>query len=135
MVHSARTLIDQDSESSFASESLVQRLRLQRSAKSVFVYGVGGKMTSIARSSVNVRLIPDHDDTPIAVSTLVLPQLTLYDDGLHAVQGSWKHIAGLRLADPDYLAADPVELILGADVGALIFRPGFRVGGPQEPMA
>ncbi|XP_076397821.1 uncharacterized protein LOC143266093 [Megachile rotundata] len=42
---------------------------------------------------------------------------------------------GLKLADPDYLAADPVELLLGADVYAHILRSGLRRGRDQEPVA
>lgn len=29
---------------------------------------------------------------------------------------AWSHLGGLELADPDYLASDPVELLLEVDV-------------------
>lgn len=42
---------------------------------------------------------------------------------------------GLELADPNFLAADPVEFLLDADVCALILEPSLRNSGVQEPVA
>lgn len=71
----------------------------------------------------------------MTVSALVLPRLTLYNGGFRAEQGTWAHLNGLELADPEFLAADPVDFFLGADVYTDILQPGLRRGGPQEPMA
>ncbi|KMQ90768.1 hypothetical protein RF55_9440 [Lasius niger] len=54
---------------------------------------------------------------------------------LKANRRAWTHLSGLELADLDFLAADPVEILLGADVYATILQEGLRKGGPQEPVA
>lgn len=133
--HIARALLDQGSEASLISESLVQRLKLPRSYSSISIFGVGGKLTGSARGQVNVELTARVGGSPRMVSALILPRLTLYDGGIRTTQRAWKHLAGLELADPDFLAADPVDLLLGADVYADILQSGLRRGGPLEPIA
>ncbi|EFN69810.1 hypothetical protein EAG_07634, partial [Camponotus floridanus] len=56
ILHSARALIDQGSESSLIAESLAQRLRLPRSSASVSIFGVGGVQTGRSRSLVTVSI-------------------------------------------------------------------------------
>jgi len=128
--HIARALLDQGSEASLISESLVQRLKLPRSYASISIFDVGGK-----RGQVNVELTARVGGSPKTVSALILPRLTLYDGGIRTTQRAWKHLAGLELADPDFLAADPVDLLLGADVNADILQSDLRRGGPLESIA
>lgn len=135
MLHPACALIDQGSESSLVSESLVQRLRLPRSAASVSIFGVGGVRTGRSRGLVTVTIFPHWEGTPLSVSALVFHQLTIYESSTRVDQRSWSHLSGLELADPDYLASDPVELLLGADVHAQIIQEGLRRGKTQEPVA
>jgi len=134
-VHTARALVDQGSESSLVSEALAQRLRLMRSPTSVAVYGVGGKQTGLARGQVALQIRSLCDGPLINVTALVFPRLTLYEGGIKAYRQAWTHIKGLELADPDFLAADPVDILLGADVYATILQEGLRRGKSQEPVA
>ncbi|KMQ84766.1 hypothetical protein RF55_17162, partial [Lasius niger] len=133
--HIARALIDQGSEASLVAESLAQRLRLQRSPTSVSVFGVGGKLTGVSRGLIDLEISSLGGSSPITVSALILPRLTLYNSGIRADRRAWKHLDGLELADPEFLASDPVELLLGAEVYASILQEGLLRGGPQEPMA
>ncbi|XP_039303484.1 uncharacterized protein LOC120357383 [Solenopsis invicta] len=133
--HVARALVDQGSESSLVSESLAQRLRLPRSASSVEVYGVGGVRTGVTRGLVTLRVSPRDGGSPMSISAYVFPRLTLYDSGVRADPSVWSHLRGLTLADPDFLAADPVEILLGADVYASILQSGLRKGGRGQPAA
>ncbi|XP_011687025.1 PREDICTED: uncharacterized protein LOC105449468 [Wasmannia auropunctata] len=133
--HTARALIDQGSESSLVSESLAQRLRLARAPSSVAVFGVGGVQTGLTRGLVNLRISPLAGGETMTVPALVFPRLTLYDSAIQADRGAWTHLSGLELADPEFLTADAVDLLLGADVYAAILQPGLVKGGPQEPMA
>ncbi|KMQ87531.1 hypothetical protein RF55_13163 [Lasius niger] len=68
------------------------------------------------------------------VLAVILPRLTLYSGGFCTNRRAWAHLDGLELADPEFLAADPVDL-LGADVCTDILQQGLRRGGPQEPVA
>ncbi|XP_025264482.1 uncharacterized protein LOC105257606 [Camponotus floridanus] len=133
-VHTARALVDQGSESSLVSEALAQRLRLGRSPTSVAVYGIGGKQTGLARGQVTLQIRSLCDGPLINVTALVFPQLTLYEGGIKADRRAWTHIHGLELADPDFLATDPVDILLGADVYAMILQEG-RQGKLREPVA
>lgn len=114
----ARALVDQGSETSLIAESLAQRLQIPRSPTSVSIFGVGGKMTGVARGQVNLEISACSGGSPMMVSALVLPRLTLYSGGSRAGAGTWKHLDGLELVDPKFLAADPMDLLLGADVYA-----------------
>lgn len=117
------------------SESLAQRLSLPRKATSISVVGVGGNRTGIARGQLNVVVSSREGRSPMTVSALILPQLTIYDGCYQAERRPWRHLAGLQLADPDFLATDPVDLLLGADVLSAILLPGLRRGGPLDPVA
>ncbi|KMQ84476.1 hypothetical protein RF55_17678 [Lasius niger] len=99
------------------------------------MYGVGGKMTGVARGLVDLNISPWKGGSPMTVSALILPQLTLYSGKFRTTRRAWAHLDGLELADPEFLAADPVDLLLGADVCADILQEGLRRGGPQEPVA
>jgi hypothetical protein len=69
------------------------------------------------------------------VSSLVMPRLSAYSGGTETGAVSWPHVEGLELADPDFFARDPVELLLGADAYAHIVLPDLRRGGTLEPIA
>jgi hypothetical protein len=120
------------------TESLAQKLKLPRSATSVSVYGVGGKLTAVARNSVAFKISPrDPRDggSTVSVSALILPQITIYNSGIRADGGAWSHLDDIDLANPDILAADLIELFFGAAVYADILLPGLRRGRPREPVA
>ncbi|XP_029676949.1 uncharacterized protein LOC115243835 [Formica exsecta] len=129
-----RALVDQGSEISLVAESLAQRLQLVRAPTSIAIVGVGGRSTG-ARGQVELALSPLRDGPPLRILAFILDRLTTTSGGLRADRHSWRHLDNLELADPDFFAADPVELFLGADVCADILQPGLRRGGRQQPVA
>ncbi|XP_025991647.2 uncharacterized protein LOC113004001 [Solenopsis invicta] len=54
---------------------------------------------------------------------------------MQADSTGWSHLAGLALADPDFLRADPVDILLSANVYAAILQTGLLKGGPGQPAA
>lgn len=48
---------------------------------------------------------------------------------------NWHHVADLNLADDDLLSADPIDIIIGADLYGAILLEGIRRGKPGEPIA
>ncbi|XP_029663035.1 uncharacterized protein LOC115235401 [Formica exsecta] len=134
VLHAVRALVDQGSEISLVAESLAQRLQLARAPTSIAIVGVGGRSTG-ARGQVELALSPLRDGPPLRVSAFILDRLTTTSGGLRADRHSWRHLDNLELADPGFFAADPVELLLGADVCADILQPGLRRGGRQQPVA
>ncbi|XP_029176332.1 uncharacterized protein LOC114944532 [Nylanderia fulva] len=71
----------------------------------------------------------------ITVNALVLPKLTIYAGGYNGGGQNWSHLQGLELADPDYRSADPVDILLGADVYGSILCQGLKKGNRHEPIA
>ncbi|XP_036140869.1 uncharacterized protein LOC118644969 [Monomorium pharaonis] len=134
-LHVFRALIDQGSESCLVTEALVQRLQLPRTRASVAIYGIGGVQTGSARGLVTLQVSPLGKGPTLSVPALVFPQLSIYEGTVEASTKTWNHLRGLELADPEFLATDPVDLLLGVDFIALTLLEGVRRGGPQEPVA
>ncbi|KMQ86917.1 gag-pol protein, partial [Lasius niger] len=133
--HRVRALIDSGSEVSLISEALTQRLQLQRTAAPVAILGIGGQRTVTSNGRVNMRLSSTAADFTMHLTALVLPRISAYGTRVKTAGGEWPHVHGLHLADPDFRAADPVELLLGADAFSQIIEKGLRKGGSRAPIA
>lgn len=133
--HAIRALVDPGSETSLIAESLTQRLRLPRTPASVAIFGVGGVQTGFSRGRVAVTVAARNGQFSLAISPLVLPAFSVYSGVVEHKSRSWPHVKDLELADPDFFARDPVELLLGAHAYASIVQPDLRQGGPLEPIA
>ncbi|XP_071582288.1 uncharacterized protein, partial [Temnothorax nylanderi] len=133
--HPVRVLIDQGSEVSIVAESLVQRLRLQRSRSAVSIFGIGGSKSGATRGKVTVSLTSVTTGATITAVAFVLPRLSLYQGSTTKSPATWPHLKGLPLADARFSAGDPVELLLGAEVCSTILEEGIRKGGPLAPIA
>ncbi|XP_071580189.1 uncharacterized protein [Temnothorax nylanderi] len=133
--HEVRALIDQGSEVSIVSESLVQRLRLPRSRTRVSIFGIGGSHSGSTRGKVSLNVASRTTGDSFTVVAFVLPRLSLYQGSTNKCSTTWPHLQGLPLADPRFAANDPVELLLGAEVCATILEDGLRRGEPQTPIA
>jgi len=125
--HSARALIDQGSEVSLISETLVQRLRLPRSQSTVSIFGIGGTRTGSSRGRVTLNVTSRVSGEELQVLAYILPRLSSYQGVTMKGKPSWPHIRGLQLTDPEFEANDRIELLFGAEVCSQIFQ-----GGPSE---
>lgn len=133
--HQARALIDPSSETSLASESLAQRLQLSRKSAAVTIFGVGGRKTATSNGRVQLTINSRVGPASFSISALVLPRLTAYGGKIDTDRNSWPHLQDLELADPDFLKQDPIDLLLGADVYAIVLQDGLRKGSLRSPMA
>lgn len=130
-----RALLDQGSTATLISENLAQSLRLQRRRCNLRVAGINDS-ASVARSTTTVLLSPTDGATPCyTVHTIVLPALTQYTPTRVACSGSWGHTQTLRLSDPEPFNADPIDLIVGADLYGMILREGTIREDSYEPTA
>ncbi|XP_018400069.1 PREDICTED: uncharacterized protein LOC108777630 [Cyphomyrmex costatus] len=130
-----RALIDQGSEVSLISEALVQRLRLPRSRAAVSIFGIGGSQSGFSRGKVSLKLTSQVNGAQVSAVAFILPRLSLYQGAPATSKSTWPHIKGLQLADPQFRANDPIELLLGAEVCSTILKEGLRKGDPQDPVA
>lgn len=66
---------------------------------------------------------------------LILLQLTIYASEIAAGAKLWPHLQGLELADLEFCNKDTIDILLGADIYAVILMEGLRKGHNLEPIA
>ncbi|XP_066599999.1 uncharacterized protein [Prorops nasuta] len=132
----ARALLDQGSETTFISESLVQSLRLVRQRVHVPIVGVGSSKGTIARFCVSVRLKSGFEkDFEIDADALVLirPTGCLPTRVLSGLDLTL--ISKLHWADPRFYLPNEIDMILGVDIYAIAIRRGLQNVGMNELIA
>ncbi|XP_070519758.1 uncharacterized protein [Cardiocondyla obscurior] len=131
-----RALIDPGSEVSIISESLAQKLRLPRQPATTAIFGIGGTKSGQAHGCISLDITSSTRSAyKLKVSVFVLPRVSLNSERSVHLSNHWPHLQGLELADPNFQDSDPVEIILGAAVHALIIEDGLRKGNPNSPVA
>ena len=131
----ARALIDSGSEITCIAEPLAKRLQLRYPHSSIPIFGVGQQQarskgcTNFSMGSRTDKVAKYH------VEAYVLEKLSSYTPKCSERLSDWSHIKDLHLADPQYYSNVPVELILGADVYALIIQEGVISGPVNAPVA
>lgn len=134
----ARALLDCGSSASFVSERLSQSLSLTRSHQSTKIHGIAGlSHHSQIQAIANFDISPTHNTMrKLSMTAVVVPKVTC-DLPLHPVQCStkWKHILGIRLADPHFCRPGRIDLLLGVDIFMAVLRQGRRTGPPGSPIA
>lgn len=115
-----RVLVDQGAQSSFISEGLGQYLSLKKSPVRVRISGVGSGKTLCCRSTVEFILKPHFLSTfSCKIKAYVIPRITTYQPFTEAGI-TWQHLQGITLADPRFGRPDKIDVLLGAQVHALI---------------
>ncbi|XP_014211226.1 uncharacterized protein LOC106641333 [Copidosoma floridanum] len=123
----ARALLDQGSESSFVTESMVQLLRLPKIPIQITLEGIGASHSGVSKAIVTLRLRSLRStQLSLEFSALVLPRLTshLSDRSSPILQPS--SIRKLELADPEFWKGGSVDVILGADVYGKLLKSGLK---------
>ncbi|XP_066581197.1 uncharacterized protein [Prorops nasuta] len=123
----AGTLLDQGSETTFISESLVQSLRLIRQRVYVPIVGIGSSKGTIPRYCVSVRLKSEFEkDFEIDVDALVLnrptgclPTRALSDLDLTL-------FSTFLWADSRFYLPGEIDMILGVDIYAVAIKHGLQ---------
>lgn len=132
-----RALIDQGSQASFLTERAAQLLKVERKIVKGTITGVGNTKTEI-RHATQVKIYATHGDNfELNIDTYIMPtQITSYlPSKLVAVNNTWRHLHGLSLADPRYNQPGKIDMLLGAEVCALIMQGDIVKGPPGSPCA
>ena len=70
------------------------------------------------------------------VEAAVLPRITTkLPASPVSFDTNWRHLSGLRLADPEFGVPGYIDLLLGVDMFSRVVRQGRRQGPPGSPMA
>ncbi|XP_076686033.1 uncharacterized protein LOC143378078 [Andrena cerasifolii] len=131
-----RALVDQGSEVSLLTEQLAQQLCLPRKPANIRIVGVGNQRTERVRGQIQLTFAAHFGATESHVITaLVLPRITSYQPRVDRRSSTWAHLKDLALADPNFEAEGPIELLLGADAFAIVILEGIARGHTGEPVA
>ncbi|XP_076246288.1 uncharacterized protein LOC143186494 [Calliopsis andreniformis] len=131
----ARALIDQGSEASFITASLVNDLRLARRKTQAMVTGLGGGKTHEITHSADIKFGSTRCTAQaFRTSAYIVPKITSYvPPSVHISDA--EILSELTLADPDPASDRPIEVLIGAEVYASIIRRGFRRVNKTGPIA
>ncbi|XP_044749679.1 uncharacterized protein LOC123310276 [Coccinella septempunctata] len=126
--YNARLLIESGSELSFISEDFSRQLSLPRSQSKVTIVGIGGA-ASRSRGSVLITLKSLHNHITVNINAHILSSpFTNLPSFNCCTQPRLPHLDNLKLADPEFYTARPIDIILGADVYGSIILPQLRKG-------
>lgn len=110
-------LLDQGSEMTFITESLVQALRARKFNMPVEISAVGEVNAGTYRYATTINVSQRGRVTPAYSTTaLILKSLTAYCPKRLPADVSLAHLADLQWADSDPMSSDPISLIIGTDI-------------------
>lgn len=134
----ARAILDSASSASFVSERLAQNLHLPCVNQSTRISGVAGlSCSSSAQSITDFKVSSLHSPSrKFDVKAVIVSRVTC-DLPLHPTpfNPKWKHLSGLKLADPDFGQPGRIDLLLGVETFVDVLHHGRRLGAPTSPVA
>lgn len=134
--YTIRILIDQGSEISLISEEIIRKYRLQRSAGSIPLTGIGNTFSGRTKGVVSLRLQSIHEQSSYCqVQAFIMSKLTTRLPHFNVNYEDWPHIKNLPLADPDFHRPGPIHVILGSDTYGKIIATGLIKDDPALPIA
>ncbi|KMQ86385.1 gag-pol polyprotein precursor [Lasius niger] len=133
---SVRALLDQGSEMTFITERLAQSLKAKRIKMPISISAVGCVDAGTHSHAAHITISPLKEKTPtFSALALILKSLTAYAPRHISIDSNLNHLADLSWADKNPLSADPIDLIIGADLYAELILDGVRKGAIGQPMA
>jgi len=131
-----RALLDQGSQASFITESVVQILRAEQKPVSVDVSGIGGARAGVVKKLATFTVEPCSLEGPVlSCRAFILPRLTSYRPGLTMFAKQCPLLSSLPLADPNPNSQERIDLLIGADYYGAILRDGLIKESHDSPTA
>lgn len=124
--HTARALLDSGSECCFITESLSQLIKATRTKISVPISGIGQSST-YARYKIVASIHSRISSFSTSTEFLVLPKVTINLPSASFDVSAWKIPSGVQLADPFFHEANPIDIIIGAEVFFDLFKVSGRI--------
>lgn len=135
-VVTVRALLDQGSEMTFITEKLAQCLHVKRIRMPVSISAVDCVNAGTYRFAARIHISPRHKSAPVFSTTaLILKSLTSYAPKRFPADSTLNHLADLPWVDHDPMSADPIDIIIGADVYSELMLDGIRKGATGNPIA
>ncbi|KAL0821968.1 hypothetical protein ABMA28_005356 [Loxostege sticticalis] len=122
-----RALLDQGSQSSFITESIVQLLGLKKIPVRSQISGVGGENSLISKAMVEIEVSSRTDpNVRYQIRAYVLPSITTLLPSEKVKVTEWKEFTELVLADPGYSSPSRIDMLLGAEIYSQILQDGVK---------
>ncbi|KAL0852869.1 hypothetical protein ABMA27_012663 [Loxostege sticticalis] len=122
-----RALLDQGSQSSFITESIVQLLSLKKIPVRSQISGVGGENSLISKAMVEIEVSSRTDpNVRYQIRAYVLPSITTLLPSEKVKVTEWKEFTELVLADPGYSSPSRIDMLLGAEIYSQILQDGVK---------
>ncbi|XP_071582334.1 uncharacterized protein [Temnothorax nylanderi] len=144
MLHEAQVTAPKPAEPKPAEVSALSAVRQADDSKAILLATARVMVADRYGEPHAVRVLVDQGSEVSIISESLAQQLRLKRSysavSIFGIGGSKSgstrgKVTGLPLADPQFLANNPVEILLGAEVCSAIFEDGIRKGGPQAPIA
>ncbi|XP_073820654.1 uncharacterized protein [Musca autumnalis] len=124
-IYDARALIDSGSQSTFISEKLKNLLKLPTRSNLVHVTGLSQFVSETSTKSCLFTMRSKFDpDFKLDVWAPVLKTLPSNLPPQNLDKSQLQDITSLELADPKFYISQPIDLLIGMDIGPLIFALG-----------
>lgn len=111
-----RALLDPGSQSNFITESLVNKLGLEKRNVNYDVVGVGEALTATVNSKTNIKIMSNTSDFSEFISCLVVPKITQFLPTVSFNISNWNLSKDLVLADDSFNIPGAVDMLLGVDI-------------------
>ncbi|XP_050293840.1 uncharacterized protein LOC126734311 [Anthonomus grandis grandis] len=111
-----RALLDAGSQSNFITDSLVNKLGLERHKINFDVMGVGEALTTTVNSRINLNISSINGPFSDFISCLVISKITQFLPTMSFNVSQWNLPADLELADDSFNIPGPVDILLGVDI-------------------
>ncbi|KAL0859557.1 hypothetical protein ABMA27_010699 [Loxostege sticticalis] len=122
-----RALLDQGSQSSFITESIVQLLGLKKIPVRSQISGVGGENSLVSKAMVEIEVSSRTDpNVRYQIRAYVLPSITTLLPSEKVKVTEWKEFTELVLADPGYSSPSRIDMLLGAEIYSQILQDGVK---------
>ncbi|KAL0860934.1 hypothetical protein ABMA27_009466 [Loxostege sticticalis] len=122
-----RALLDQGSQSSFITESIVQLLGLKKIPVRSQISGVGGENSLISKAMVEIEVSSRTDpNVRYQIRAYVLSSITTLLPSEKVKVTEWKEFTELILADPGYSSPSRIDMLLGAEIYSQILQDGVK---------
>lgn len=131
-----RILLDSASQANFVTENCMQQGGYSRSGHRASIMAVGDTRAATTRGRTSLVIRSRRcSDLRFPIEATILARISARLPNRQIRKKPWKHLEGLRLADPEYYRPNPVDVLIGADIFASLLRDGRCLGDRGEPDA
>ncbi|XP_065081187.1 uncharacterized protein LOC135703790 [Ochlerotatus camptorhynchus] len=119
-----RTLLDNGSQVNLISESMVNRLGLERKPVCIPITGIGASKT-YARDIILAEVQSRINNFTMEIECLVVPKVTGVIPSTKIDTSSWPIPAGFQMADPQFHTPNHIDMLIGVSKFFRLLKSGF----------